>query len=580
MHQGKYKEALGYYKKAYEQTVPDGNDFDIEDLTNMIEILEAIDLCYIYVSAPSSEKKYIKDELAKYRKEKDRLRGIEAKADAEAEHETEKADLEKKKAEAEKFAAETKRAAAERVNFWLELSAILGTIGTSIIGYFWRTSVNRKKIIEKQKKELEQTINELKEQKELVEKNHLELQKINIQLQQAMGDLDVKNVELGQTNEELRATMDELEQQKQFIEKQSEALKMTNTKLLEHQATLNEKNETLDLTNNDLANQKEKLEYALQLLAKQKQDLAESNKMVSESIDYASKLIVPSFSRNVEACGQFFEKHLQKKPMLIFYPRDTVSGDFFWAAELIPEGDFLIMAEVDCTGHGVPGAFMSIFMERLFPEVRGELIQDCQSSEDLRRKLDSEKDFFAEAIENMRKKVENQMTSQKNSVEPYFEIELTEKMKADYKSLKDKHNDGADASIVILDQKTKKLYFVGAKNPLFVQREGRVEKIEGNRLRGLAVLDNENIDAIPLFKTNTIELKKGERVFLLSDGYIDQFGGERGRRFGAKAFTQLIESTREEETLGDVKKVLVSRYENWKGTHPQIDDVLVVGFEV
>jgi serine phosphatase RsbU (regulator of sigma subunit) len=215
-------------------------------------------------------------------------------------------------------------------------------------------------------------------------------------------------------------------------------------------------------------------------------------------------------------------------------PKDIVSGDFYWAEKI---GDSHLLAAVDCTGHGVPGAFMSLVgANGLNASVREhQLNAPNLILEDLNR--------FA--FSSLNKGDEGQAV-----------------------------RDGMDMSLISFSPKTKKITFSGANNPLYVVSNGEIKIIKGDK------------HAIGSFKPgakqytqHSVEVKTNDMVYLFSDGYPDQFGGEKGKKLMYKQFRNILV---EISTLSIEKQKLEldHRLQQWKLNQEQVDDILVIGFRV
>jgi len=262
-------------------------------------------------------------------------------------------------------------------------------------------------------------------------------------------------------------------------------------------------------------------------VAERTQELEEKNRDITSSIEYANRIqeaILPS--RN-----EIFSKFTDA---FIFYrPKDIVSGDFYWYGY---KNNTKIFAVVDCTGHGVPGAFMSMIGHNIL----------------------------------------NQTVMEKGVVDPG---QIISKLHAGIQdALKQGHNeidtnDGMDVSIISVNEETKDVFWAGALRPaIIVRASGTLEKLVGNRYSvGGAQLDEERV-----FTTQNLITEKGDVIYLFSDGYADQFGGDNGKKFMLKRFQDLLISIHHlemQEQMRELEKAL----SEWRGPREQVDDVLVVG---
>lgn len=260
-------------------------------------------------------------------------------------------------------------------------------------------------------------------------------------------------------------------------------------------------------------------------------ELAEKNRDITSSIEYAKRIqeaILPSkdliFSR-------------LKKVFILYKPKDIVSGDFYWFGE---KDNYKIIAVVDCTGHGVPGAFMSMIGHNLL----------------------------------------NQIVSEKGFSDPGLILE--ELHKGVQSALKqgghndNNTNDGMDVSILALNTETRECLWAGAfRSLVIVHKNGVLEKLEGNKYPvGGAQLDTERI-----FTTQKLKLNEDDCLYMFSDGYADQFGGSKGKKFMVKQFHDNLKSIHTYD-VADQQTHLENQLNNWKGNLEQIDDVLVIGIKM
>ena len=283
-------------------------------------------------------------------------------------------------------------------------------------------------------------------------------------------------------------------------------------------------------------------------LANRNEIIEEKNEKITASINYAKRIqdaILPIEDR----------KRLLPNSMVIYRPKDIVSGDFFWISK---RGNSVFFVVADCTGHGVPGAFMSMIGTTLFNEA-----------------------VYDKGIVNT------------NDI-------LSEVRDGIIKSLKQKgetgeQKDGMDASICRLDLDTNVLEFSGAHNPLYLVRdlEGGdidlnshekpiINEDSGNRLfevRGDMQPIGYYRGPLQPFNAHTVKLKKGDRVFLITDGYPDQFGGKMGKKFKhSRLKTVLLRS--HNKSLDDQREELESVLDKWKGDREQLDDVCIMGVNI
>jgi serine phosphatase RsbU (regulator of sigma subunit) len=284
-------------------------------------------------------------------------------------------------------------------------------------------------------------------------------------------------------------------------------------KNLEHQV----EERTLDLKN---------VNNALQVQGKKLEQLFDEVKESIRAAQAIQQTILPSL--------EFIKKHLPEL-FIINKPKDVVSGDFYWF-DVVDER--IIFASVDCTGHGVSGALMSI--------TGHHLLNQC---------VYPYKDFTAGDVLNKLHKGVIQELHGKND---NHEIQ-----------------DGMDVALCILDMDRKKLQYAGANSPLYILRNNEIIQIRGNKYSiGLTI----GADILK-FTNNEVDLQEGDIVYLFSDGYADQFGGQLGdEKFKYNQFRDFL-VTIGNQSLESQGRLLEEKFIEWKGGTEQIDDVLVIGFK-
>jgi len=267
-----------------------------------------------------------------------------------------------------------------------------------------------------------------------------------------------------------------------------------------------------------LFRQNKKIRLANQLLAYQK-------KQITDSIEYASRIqsaVLPP----AEFISGIIPEHF-----ILFKPRDIVSGDFYWISQ--KEGKTIIAA-VDCTGHGVPGAFMSMLGFAFLNEI-----------------VNKEKSLVPNIILNqLREYVKESLhqTGQENEAK-----------------------DGMDIALCVIDQKNNTLQFSGAYNSLLLYRGKEIITLKADRMPiGIHMSEKTS------FTNHEITTLPGDCIYIFTDGYIDQFGGNEGRKLKINAFKNLLKSLQNLH-MKDQKKEIEKSYYDWKGNCEQIDDILIIG---
>ena len=280
----------------------------------------------------------------------------------------------------------------------------------------------------------------------------------------------------------------------------------------------------LELSSVELNQAKNKIGKALK-------ELNEKNEDLLSSIHYARLIqnaILPSEERFRSVLPESFVFHR---------PRDIVSGDFYWLQEY---DDKILIAAVDCTGHGVPGAFMSIIGNNaLNAAVREEGLTTPSL-----------------ILDSLNRGVSSTLRHQANGEEA---------------SIKD----GMDIALVSIDYKNKQIQYSGAYNPLYIIRDGNLLETKGDKFPiGLAQDDD-----LRLFTNHTFELQEGDMIYIFSDGYPDQFGGPQGKKFKYDNFRSLLYKIHQLSPRKQLK-MIQNGFEDWRGELPQLDDVLLIGMRV
>lgn len=257
-------------------------------------------------------------------------------------------------------------------------------------------------------------------------------------------------------------------------------------------------------------------------------DLLESrNKDISQSIEYARKLQNAVMADSTNQLVQLQEH------FVIYQPKDVLSGDFFWVRQ---KDEKLIIAVMDSTGHGIPGALMSIMGISLLNEIirRYNTTQPVEILEHLRKGL----------ISNLGQK-------------PGIVVV----------------RDGMEGSIVSIDLKKRKLSFAGSFNPMLLLRNNSYKLIKGDRIPiGIC-------EVFRPFSVSELDLEAGDQLYFFTDGILDQFGGPNDKRFKIKRLIELLLSLQDRE-IAQQKIILEKELDAWKGDRIQTDDILVLGFRL
>lgn len=273
----------------------------------------------------------------------------------------------------------------------------------------------------------------------------------------------------------------------------------------------------------------EKVEERTKEIVKQKEIIEESNKHITDSIKYA-KRIQEAFLPSEKEVRTYF-----KKSFVLYKPKDIVSGDFYWITK---KENKILFAVVDCTGHGVPGAFMSIIGFNGLNQIVNEYDYTKPS----------------EILNQLNKTVSNALSQKVEDAVV---------------------RDGMDIAICSLDLKTNVLEFAGANNPVVIIRDGELMKVKGNKHPIGNYDDNEEYE----FTNNEIQLLKKDKVYIFSDGFIDQFGGTGGKKLKYANFKKLLLNNHH-KSMAEQKETINAFFEEWRAGHEQIDDVCLFGIEI
>ena len=272
-----------------------------------------------------------------------------------------------------------------------------------------------------------------------------------------------------------------------------------------------------------------KVEERTREVVMQKEIIEESNKHITDSIKYA-KRIQEAFLPTEENVST-----LLKNAFVLYKPKDIVSGDFYWIEE---KNDKILFAVVDCTGHGVPGAFMSIIGFNGLNQIVNEYNYTKPS----------------EILTQLNKNISNTL---RQKVED------------------SKIRDGMDVAICSLDLKTKKLEYAGAFSPLFIIRNGEVLKIKGDKQPIGNFVGVEEYE----FTNHEIQLQANDKLYIFSDGFVDQFGGAGGKKLKYNAFRNLL-TENHQKPMPEQKIAINAFFETWRAGYEQIDDVCMIGLSV
>ena len=257
--------------------------------------------------------------------------------------------------------------------------------------------------------------------------------------------------------------------------------------------------------------------------------LAAKNKKITDSINYAERIQRSILLSDAKIKGIFPSSFIYHKPLAI------VSGDFYWFSEIKGKK---IVAAIDCTGHGVPGAFMSLIANTLLNQIVNE--KGITSTSQILTELNL-------GIQEALHQESNDGLSQ----------------------------DGMDMSICAYDQNLKQLTFSGAMNFGYLVQNNELTELEADIIGIGGMMRPERLEKFK-FQEQTLSLSTGDMVYLFSDGYMDQFGGSENKKFNLTQFKELLKKV-SSMSVEDQKSEIDKAFVKWKGATPQIDDVLVIG---
>jgi serine phosphatase RsbU (regulator of sigma subunit) len=264
------------------------------------------------------------------------------------------------------------------------------------------------------------------------------------------------------------------------------------------------------------------------VIQEQRDEVEEAHKEIRDSINYAERI-----QRSFLATDELLNSNL-KDYFVFFQPKDVVSGDFYWAGKLANNNFAVVNA--DSTGHGVPGAIMSIL--------------NISSIE--------------KAVENGYLKPSEIFNHTRNTI--------IERLSKD--GSKSGGKDGMDASIISFDFENNKFSYTAAQNPIWIIRNNELIEIKPEKMP----IGKHDNDTNP-FVGGEFETKKGDVVYSLTDGFQDQFGGEKGKKFKVRPFKELLISIAK-LPMKEQKEILNKKFTAWKGEEEQVDDVCVIGVRV
>lgn len=271
-------------------------------------------------------------------------------------------------------------------------------------------------------------------------------------------------------------------------------------------------------------------EHSMVEIEKQKEELLVKNKSITDSIHYAKRI-----QRSLIPTEEKF-KAILPDSFILYLPKDIVSGDFYWINETHNK---IFVAVIDCTGHGVPGAFMSIIGVELLRNITN--IQGVNDAAEILNRLSKGiSDTFRVGIDQ-----------EENIVK-----------------------DGMDVSFCVLDKENNTLEFAGAFSNLYIVRDSKIIEIKGDRFSVGMQQEGEKA----LFQSHFVPVEQNDMIYMFTDGYVDQFGGTEGKKYKFRRFRHLLLNIHK-LPFEEQKRHLEESMNEWQGEHEQVDDILIIGIK-
>ncbi len=416
----------------------------------------------------------------------------------------------------------------------------------------------QKAVIEEKNKVLGESLEQIQiknksieEQKAIIEeKNKVlgesleQIQIKNKSIEEQKAVIEEKNKILGESLEQIQIKNKSIEEQKAIIEEKNkvlgeslEQIQIKNKSIEEQKAVIEEKNkvlgeslEKIQIKNKSIEEQKAIIEKKNKVLGESLEQIKYQNKHIEQSVNYAYQIQQALFS------SKNLLNNILEESFIVFKPKDVVSGDFYWFSEVNKNTDNhkIIVSAVDCTGHGIPGALMSMLGFNLFSNI-------------VRTGVYAPDEILNQLHKGVRVALNQDVTD---------------------------NRDGMDMTVCVIDVNKKIMEFAGAQNPLVFIKNDKIHRIRGNKYPVGGYLVDET-----KFTKHVVKIDEPTYCYIFSDGFADQFGGHEHKKFMTKNMRNLISEIHNmpmQEQAGILELVT----EEWRGDFPQIDDILIIGFKL
>ena len=328
----------------------------------------------------------------------------------------------------------------------------------------------------------------------------------------------------------------ELAEKNAILAEQAEEIQAQNDEIMAQNDEIRERNEEIQSQNEAIMAQNEEIQA-------QAKTIKEQSEEIQDSINYARRiqrsLLTPS-----KTIATIFPDYF-----ILYKPRNVVSGDYYWVGQF---GDNKVSVVADCTGHGVPGGFMSVLGMANLNYIVAQEISPDKILNHLREAI----------ITNLRQR-HDVHTALHDAEHPSAQVDTS-----------DRSRDGMDIAVYVVNEKLMKLSYAGANNPLVLIRDNEVQVLKADRMPvGIH-------DCLDPFQCTTIDIKKGDCIYTFSDGFQDQFNAETGKKFMSRRLRDLLLEIHQ-QPMTEQKKMLNVVYEEWRGpAENQTDDVVIMGVRI